>query len=90
MDHVSPLAVSVFLCNVSDERSKAVRMALMSTGFEKDDTIVMVVSFIHEGLICSGKFFRNASRVRRYEKVLLTMGEYIFLIFDVCWLDLGT
>jgi hypothetical protein len=77
-DHVIPLASSVFLCKVIVCSSKAVRIVVMSIGFEKDDTMVMVVSFIHEGRRCSGKFFRNASRVKRYENVLLVMEEYIF------------
>lgn len=64
-DQVIPLDFKVFLCKVSEDASKAVRILLMSTGFEKDDTIVMVVSFIHDGRISSGKFFRNSSRVRR-------------------------
>lgn len=85
MDHVIPLASSVFLYRVNEDFSKALRILLMSTGFEKDETMVMVVSFIHEGRIGSGKFFRNASRVKRYENVLLVMGEYIFLFFSEDW-----
>jgi hypothetical protein len=43
----------------------------------KLDTMVMVVILIQEGLVSSGKFFLISSRVRRYEKLLLAIVEYI-------------
>jgi hypothetical protein len=40
---------------------------------------VIVVIFIHEGRVSSGKAFRISSRVNRYEKLLLAIEEYIFI-----------
>jgi hypothetical protein len=47
----------------------------------KLETIVIVVIFIQEGLVSSGNPFLNSSRVRRYEKLLLAIAEYIVLLF---------
>lgn len=44
----------------------------------KLDTIVIVVILTHEGRVSSGRAFRISSRVKRYEKLLLAIDEYIF------------
>jgi len=61
--------------------SKTERSLLISICWIKLETIVIVVIFIQEGLVSSGNPFLNSSRVRRYEKLLLAIAEYIVLLF---------
>jgi len=44
----------------------------------KLDTMVMVVILTHEGRVSSGRAFRISSSVKRYEKLLFAIVEYIF------------
>jgi len=62
-------------------RSKVSRSFLISICWIKLDTIVIVVILTQEGLVSSGRPFRISSRVRRYEKLLLAIDEYMVFIF---------
>jgi len=50
----------------------------MSISWIKLETMVMVVILTHEGRVSSGRAFRISSSVKRYEKLLLAIVEYIF------------
>jgi hypothetical protein len=69
----------VFLCNLTGDFPNTSRILSIFKGLENEETIVIVVSLIHDGLKSSLNFFRKSSNVRRYENVLLIIDEYIML-----------
>jgi len=51
----------------------------------KFEIIVIVVIFIHDGLVLSGNLLLNSSSVSKYENVLLAMHVYFILDLKLQW-----
>jgi len=65
--------------------SNAARSFLISISWMKFEIIVIVVIFIHDGLVLSGNLLLNSSSVSKYENVLLAMHVYFILDLKLQW-----